>query len=90
MCSHAQFCIFTFVHLFDGLVKTCSFPDSLVSAVPGVILVDLTSAVYPFGWQADWPGGEFVARVSELDPGDGDILGPTEPSLARFRNLRGT
>ena len=85
-CS--QFCILSLVHLFDGLVTTASPPDILVSAVPGVILVHSASAEYPVGWHADGTGGWFVARVSELDPGDCDMLGTTKSSLASSQDFR--
>lgn len=88
MCAHSQFCVLSFVHFFNGLVATTSFPVILVSAVPGVILIYLASVEDLFGWHAHWPGGEFVASVSKLDPGDGDMLRTTEASLDRFWDLR--
>ena len=90
MCAHAHFCILSFVHLFDGLVATTASPVVLVGAVPGVFLVDLAPAEYLFCWHAHWPGGELAARVSELDPGDSDMMRTTEASLAWFRPLRDT
>lgn len=87
MCARSQLCVLGFVHLFNGLVATTSFLVILVSAVPRVILVYSASVEYPLSRHARWPGGEFVARVSKLDPGDGDMLRPTEASVARFRDF---
>lgn len=88
MCAHTQFCILSFVHLFNRLVTTTTLPVILVSAVPGVILIYLAPVDYVFSWQAHWSGGEFAAGVSKLDPGNCDVLRTTEASLSRFRDLK--
>lgn len=90
MCACSQHCVLGFVHLLNGLVTATTPPVILVSAVPRVILVNLAPVEHLFSWHADWPGGEFAARVSKLDPGDGDMLRTTEASLARFTDLINT
>lgn len=90
MCACSQLCILSFVHLFNGLVEATTPAVILVSAVPRVVLVNLAPVEYLFSRHADWPGGEFAARVSKLDPGDGNMLRTTEASLARFTDLINT
>lgn len=86
MRAHTQFCVLSFVHFFNGLAAISSFPATLVGTVACVVLVYSASANPLFRWHAQWSGGEFAARVSELNPSDGNMLRTTEASLARFRD----